>query len=74
MEEDIWNPTSIDSMTMGFKESSSFHTCVETIHCLVEKTQYITKYYDDLVQNSIDVLMTAIEIEQKSNKNELSTC
>ena len=72
MEEDIWNPTSIDSMTMGFKESSSFHTCVsvETIHCLVEKTQYITKYYDDFVQNSIDVLMTAIEIEQKSNKIE----
>ena len=53
-------------MTMGFKESSSFHTCVETIHCLVEKTQYITKYYNDVVQNSIDVLMT--EIEQKSNK------
>ena len=50
-------------MTMGFKESSSFHTCVETIHCLVEKTQYITKYYNDFVQNSIDVQMTAIEIE-----------
>ena len=60
IEEDIWNPTSIDSMTMGFKESSSFHTCVETIHCLVEKTQCITKYYNDLVQNSIDVLMTEI--------------